>query len=274
MPECPTNLEYIFHPFYTEALYEISRDNGCLEKFELIEGNGTKRLVEYSLLDPNKEWRGRFKTENPFSGIPYDAEHNLQPLVQLATQAGMTAAFSSGFYSEKPRFFVFPVNVPEKFRPYVLLHEVRESDCQGVAVSCINDNAYVMYEKGEHDLAEEYLEKEMDFAYKFPHLSACLDELGQVFGDGQELSQEFSEWLMRFNSDPTDPTTFFNQVIPGFLSRNQRLEKNPLNSVIEFYLCLDWVSGYEASQSEKDYFSSKWPWIKPFLPNSPLEDRV
>jgi len=42
---------------------------------------------------------------------------------------------------------------------------------------------------------------------------------------------------MKFNSDPNDPTTFFNQAIPGFLSESQRSDKDPLELVVEFYLC-------------------------------------
>jgi len=117
-------------------------------------------------------------------GTSIEVEYDLQSLIQIATEVGMTAAFSHTHYSSKPRFFVFPVNVPEKFRPYVLLHEVVESDHQGIAELCIIDITYELHVEGQHNLAEQYSREEMEFAHRYPHTEACLVELKQVFKHG------------------------------------------------------------------------------------------
>ncbi|OIO41393.1 hypothetical protein COU56_00610 [Candidatus Pacearchaeota archaeon CG10_big_fil_rev_8_21_14_0_10_31_9] len=70
---------------------------------------------------------------------------------------------------------------------------------------------------------------------------------------------------MKFNSSLDDPTTFFNQAIQGFFSIKQRLDKNPLKALIEFYICIDPFSRSQLTEKERNYLLKNWPLMNAFL---------
>lgn len=119
---------------------------------------------------------------------------------------------------------------------------------------------------------KKFINEEMEYARKFPHIEGCAAELSGVFSEGKEFSKRYSDWLLETNGELEDPSTFFNQVIPYFLSKNGRQDKSPLQSVVEFYLIVEHYGVLGDSRREK--LIKKWPWIETHIPEKPLEDRV
>jgi len=266
--DCPEDLNDLFNPKYVHYLFEMARQNGAMRTLDYTyKGDGKKKTSHYVLLDPQYDWTGTTKRESlslPSVGrirtTYYDAYIDLNKLVKLAVE-GKTTSFFDG-----DRFFIVSENVPEEFIRHVLYHELTESRWSGVGESSTMDVAYAMSKDGvDEEEIKQFVDEELEFARKFPHIRGCFSELESVFSEGEEFAIRYAIWLQELNGDFGDPSTFFNQAIPRFLEDRQ--DKSPLQSVVEFYLIID--HDYEGKR-----LVQKFPWAEAYVPQESLEDRI
>lgn len=254
--DVPTDIKDIWHPKYADYLEHLGRRNGALRNIEL-EHFEELTSFEYVLLETKYDWTGVAK--EPFVlGGKITRNVNLLPLIEIAIKEGMTAFFSNKMA------FLFPDNVPEEFRTPVLIHEFEEKsfvDSSGVVQGSINDIAYAMSEDGcSEEEVQNFLESEMEFAQKFPHVEGCISELSYVFEQGESYSKKFSNWLIKTNKDINNPSTFFNQAIDCYLGKKDRLKRDPLEVVIEFYFDIEPTT----PEFKKNLIDEK-PWMSSYI---------
>lgn len=244
---CPEEIENLNNLDYCEVLYLIAKQAGVLKK-AIIPVNGSDVPIEYVLLKSDINWSARTSPTklNPFSPVGYD----LNKLVENAILTKMTA-----FHNEY--IFVFPDNVPNYAIKPVLIHEKTEIDELQPWVSMINSSTEI-YMGNQSAYNDDILE-----ARVYSHLVGCTAELNYVFEKGERFASKFSRWLLKLSGDVNDPSTFFNQVIPEFLSVYNRPKKSPLQCVIEFYLT---INNTLLNDKEKIVLIDSYPWIKNCLP--------
>lgn len=232
------------------ALFESARRTGAVHRLDWVRGKENES-VEYALLG---DWTDA------------DAVHDLPPdsarFAELAKKCGMT-----GFHVDDI-YFIVDDNVPEDFRKHVLFHEIKESRLHGVGEAGIMDVASHMNSED----AAKYIEDGMDFALRYPHIKGCEVEIASIFYRGEEFARRYAQWLLETNGEPDDPTTFFNQAIPGFLSRNGRLERPPLDVLVEFLVALGHDNYAMGTDGGRERYGKPWPWIVPYLPEKPIKD--
>jgi hypothetical protein len=216
----------------------MAQANGSIDSYVL---ENPHEKISCALLDSKKDWSIKYKTRAV----------DLNKFVEFATKTKMT-----GFYHNE-MFFILSDNVPDKFRPCVILHESTEKRLEGIAEENILDLSY--YEDKEE--REKFIIKEMESARRYPHQQACIAELSHVFHQGKEFTEEYANWLKETNWDLDNPITFFNQAIPNYLKENNRVSDNPLKVLIDFYIKLKHDSW---SPELRKAALNKFPWIKSF----------
>lgn len=231
-------------------LWKIAEKNGDIKTLNYTD-HDTKKEVKYALLDPQKDWTKKIKDRGLTEIV------DLNRFVEIITKTG-TTGFNHWFDYDLCFIFVVTENVPEEFRPFVAFHEAREMDLYGVAEGNIMDISYDYRDSQER---EEFLKEELKEAKRYPHQQACIAEIAQVFLRGKEFSERFARWLKKEEGNPDIPDTFFNQAIPGFLKEANRLSKDPLEVLIEFFLELAKHDIF----INPERFTEDWPWIEPFL---------
>ncbi len=257
--DCPKSLEDLFKLKYVRYLFQMAEQNEAMRSMDFKDGYGEKTTIKYVLLDPKYDWTGKASSKDGLRVENVD----LSRLVDLATEKKMTSFFVEEY------FFIISKNVPEEFIGSVLCHESTELKLCGVGERCTMDKIPYMQEEGcSKEEIESFVKEEMEYARKFPHIQGCCAELTNVFSKGEEFAKRYADWLIELNGDTEDPTTFFNQLLPGFLARNGRQNKSPLHSVIEFYMVID-HRFYNIDRLIQD-----WPWIKACIPEQPLKERI
>jgi hypothetical protein len=222
-------------------LWRQAEANGSIDSSLTYTHGDKQEKISYALLDPKKDW----SVENK-EGI------SLNKFVEIATKRKMT-----GFYHDD-MIFILSENVPEKFRQYVVLHEITERELEGIAEDNILDlSGYYENEKER----KEFMERELKDAARYPHQQACVAEISEIFENGKEFAEEYSNWLKETNWDLDDQGTYFNQAIPDYLKKNNLASEEPLKVLIDFYLkikpvCWNW---------EIKKIVGKFPWIEPFV---------
>ena len=257
----PDNIEFIYKFPYPELLFEAAEGIGSIKSLEYKDGGLTK-TQDYALLDPKHNWTAK-GTDDQKRIYEFD----LNQLVSLAVKHKLTGLFHRSSYHRKSLFFILAPNVPEEFRRYVMFHEVTESRNVGVGESETMDIASEL----EEEERQGFIEKEMAYARKYPHMQGCMTEMLAVFNRGEEFAQRYAEWVVRSNSDIPDPGTYFNQLCEGFLGRNDRDSKNPLAVLVEFYVTIE---GPRLYRKPSGHQLKMWPWIQKYWPNKVLEDRI
>lgn len=232
----PEKASEIFRWSVAESVCQRAERNGAIRNFSCI-SYGRGNVIPYVLLDPDYDWQ----------------EH--AALVTAVSDSGATGLRSTGGL-----IFVAPRNVPYQFVPYVLLHEIAESDSATVAFSNVSD---VSEGRGPS-------EEDIQFARQWSHGRACLTELSNVFDEGRDFSREYSNWIFRKNSELDDKNSWFNQASLRFLERRERLNREPVESVIEFYLSL--CAWGHVDESIRQKVTSRFPWTKPFVSKNDFSD--
>lgn len=248
-----TNLtSIVWDSAYTQPCLRLAERNGALKEFQYTR-NGDKCEVAYIQLDPSYSWAGGVDIwSSPMKYI------DLNPLVEKINDTALRA------FIDDDMIFLIPKNVPEAFRPYVLIHEVVERSWLGVGELMEMDIQHAMRSEGDRvKIDARFNAGKMEYARRYPHMKGCSMELLCVFRRGEEFSKTYAEWLVKLDGDPKNQDTWFNCGIPGFLKSNGRDKKAPLNVIAEFFLT---VSNSLGRDSLNEKVRKEQPWILNYLP--------
>ena len=237
MKKLTSEQEEEFRKLYTRDnfryLYLIGKSNGSFRTFRSsqyhwVGRHSYREKIEqpYVLLSRKKNWSADIG-----EGSRITDHIDLNRLVKLLVQTRWTGFFDSHWH-EGILCFLIAENTPIKYRRLIALHEAIEIKLQGVAESN-------MIDMSEHRKTEkkrqQFLAEEMPRAARYAHQKACEAELYRAIDKGEEFFVGYANWQWEGN-DPANAENFFDQAIPGFMSRESEL--SPAARVVKFYLHL------------------------------------